>query len=106
VRREAQERQRQFEKFLEEIRRRPGDVQVETLAARLLSGEFQARRRAQPHLETLGLDHWPVTRLEVEAAFRRKAATSHPDRGGNREEFECLTAARDYLLGLLDPPVE
>lgn len=36
---------------------------------------------------------------EVEKAFKTKAKTAHPDRGGSEETFKDLVAARDLLLG-------
>lgn len=36
--------------------------------------------------------------LEVVAAFRKKAATAHPDKGGSVSEFTALTNARDVLI--------
>ena len=35
---------------------------------------------------------------EIRAAYRRKIAEAHPDRGGNHEQAARLTAARDTLL--------
>ena len=35
---------------------------------------------------------------EIRAAYRRKIAEAHPDRGGSHEQAARLTAARDTLL--------
>ena len=35
---------------------------------------------------------------EIRAAYRRKIAEAHPDRGGSHEQAARLTAARDMLL--------
>ena len=35
---------------------------------------------------------------EIRAAYRRKIAEAHPDRGGTNEQAARLTAARDTLL--------
>lgn len=39
-----------------------------------------------------------ASEAEVTAAYRRRAAETHPDRGGKREEFEAVTHARAVLL--------
>ncbi len=38
---------------------------------------------------------------EIRQAYRRAAATAHPDAGGNNETFMSLVAARDALLSRL-----
>ena len=38
-----------------------------------------------------------ATREEIRKAYRRKAKSSHPDRGGSAEAFNALTAAHDVL---------
>ncbi|MFZ2031677.1 MAG: J domain-containing protein [Vitreimonas sp.] len=35
---------------------------------------------------------------EIRAAYRRKIAEAHPDRGGSHDQAARLTAARDTLL--------
>ena len=47
-------------------------------------------------LETLALRP-PFTSVAVKAAFRRRAAESHPDRAGSAEEFMRVTAAYELL---------
>lgn len=48
---------------------------------------------------TLGLAHLEqITQADVEAAYRKKALTTHPDQGGSTEEFVALTKARDDAL--------
>ncbi|EOD14951.1 hypothetical protein EMIHUDRAFT_197634 [Emiliania huxleyi CCMP1516] len=47
-------------------------------------------------LETLALRP-PVTSVATKAAFRRRAAESHPDRAGSAEEFMRVTAAYELL---------
>lgn len=41
----------------------------------------------------LGLGHGTITYEEVRKAFRRKALETHPDRGGNKEEFQKVIEA-------------
>lgn len=49
--------------------------------------------------QVLGLDgDRPMTNVDIERAFRAKAATAHPDAGGNNEAFHELTAAREQAL--------
>ena len=47
-------------------------------------------------LETLALRP-PSTSVAVKAAFRRRAAESHPDKAGSAEEFMRVTAAYELL---------
>lgn len=47
----------------------------------------------------LGLDEG-ATLAEVRRAYRQRAKTTHPDRGGSRGEFEEVRAAFDALIGL------
>ncbi len=46
--------------------------------------------------EVLGLDR-SATKEDVDAAYRRAARRTHPDAGGNRNEFEEVTLAADVL---------
>ncbi|MBI3439089.1 MAG: J domain-containing protein [Proteobacteria bacterium] len=39
-----------------------------------------------------------ATPAEIRAAYRRKIAEAHPDRGGSHERAARLTTARDTLL--------
>ncbi len=39
----------------------------------------------------------------VQAAYRRKAATSHPDKGGNAQAFQAVQTAYDSLKRILRP---
>ncbi len=50
-----------------------------------------------PHAALLGLGAH-VGRDEVLRAFRAKAMSAHPDRGGDPESFRRLIVARDILL--------
>lgn len=43
--------------------------------------------------EVLGLSG-PVTKADIEIAYRQKAATAHPDKGGSNEEMTALNRAR------------
>lgn len=52
-----------------------------------------------PHWSTvLGVAR-TATRDEIEAAWRRKAKSAHPDAGGSSEAMQKLTQARDAALG-------
>lgn len=53
-----------------------------------------------PHWRrVLGLpDSGPVTREQVVDAYREKARTAHPDRGGSNEDMAALNVARDAAL--------
>jgi hypothetical protein len=53
-----------------------------------------------PHVEAyalLGLGP-TATAEDIQAAWRRRVAAAHPDRGGSEEAVARLTAARDLLL--------
>jgi protein gp37 len=52
-------------------------------------------------LNVLGLP-WPCTRGDVEKAYSRLAKQHHPDRGGNREEFEKAKQACDKVIMFMD----
>ena len=52
--------------------------------------EFVAPRQFFP---ILGL-HFPCTRQEITAAFRRRSKELHPDHGGNPAAFRALMAER------------
>ncbi|MDQ6840333.1 MAG: J domain-containing protein [Actinomycetota bacterium] len=39
-----------------------------------------------------------ATRTDIEAAFRLRVMTTHPDRGGRAEEFRSVVEARRALL--------
>ena len=56
--------------------------------------------KPKPHLAVLGLTDWPCPRENILGAFRDKAKSLHPDRGGTVEGFQRLVGARDYLLKL------
>jgi hypothetical protein len=43
-------------------------------------------------------NHGPVSKSEIEFAFRKAAKTSHPDVGGQAEEFKRVSEAKDALL--------
>lgn len=42
-----------------------------------------------------------ATETEIRAAYRRKAANLHPDRGGDTTQIQTINAARDLLLAAL-----
>jgi hypothetical protein len=44
-----------------------------------------------------------LTTAEINAAFRRRAKTAHPDAGGDHETYIRLTEARDALLARAAP---
>lgn len=54
-------------------------------------------RRKRPFLERLGLS-LPVTPEDVKQAYREKAKQSHPDRGGDSNQFHSLQQAFDEAL--------
>ena len=47
--------------------------------------------------ELLGLSR-AASRAQIEAAFRERARTAHPDQGGTQEKMAALTDARDRAL--------
>lgn len=52
---------------------------------------------AKPWREVLDLQG-PVTPDQVNQAYREKAKTAHPDRGGSKDKMAALTRARDEAL--------
>lgn len=52
-----------------------------------------APERAKPWREVLGLVG-PVTKEDIDKAYRAKAAGAHPDRGGSAEAMQLLNRAR------------
>jgi hypothetical protein len=48
----------------------------------------------------------PLSKAEIEYAYRKSAKTSHPDVGGDEEQFKRVLAAKDALLarGFYDWP--
>jgi hypothetical protein len=51
------------------------------------------------HREILGLPfEGPLSLLEINAAFRQLAKTTHPDAGGSDEQYCRIVEARDSLL--------
>ena len=48
---------------------------------------------AKPWREVLGLTG-PVTAKDIDAAYREKAGTAHPDKGGSTEDMTALNRAR------------
>jgi hypothetical protein len=44
---------------------------------------------------------FPLTAEDVKAAYRTKAQSTHPDHGGDAEQFRKMTAARDRLFEYL-----
>lgn len=52
---------------------------------------------AKPWREVLGLSG-PVTADQVKAAYRERAQSAHPDKGGSKDAMAALTRARDEAL--------
>lgn len=64
------------------------------------SRQQQQQQRTQSRsasLNLLGLAH-PFTADDVKRAYKRKAQTEHPDKGGTHERFVQLQQARDEAL--------
>lgn len=53
--------------------------------------------RSKTWNEVLGVEP-TATREQINAAFRERAATAHPDRGGSHDAMSALNAARDQGL--------
>jgi len=56
-------------------------------------------------IDTLGLDKTAredITEEEIKKAFKEKARSAHPDRGGTTEEFQELKEAKDDLLNMIN----
>jgi hypothetical protein len=50
-------------------------------------------------LQTLGLDpNLSFTAAQLKRAYKLKALSAHPDRGGDTEKFQQVSAAYDHLL--------
>jgi hypothetical protein len=49
----------------------------------------------RPWREVLKLPAGPLTRAQVDAAYRERAASAHPDKGGSTEAMTELNRARD-----------
>jgi len=43
-------------------------------------------------------NHGPLSKSEIEYAYRKAAKTSHPDVGGKEEQFKRVSEAKDTLL--------
>lgn len=61
-------------------------------------GQPRPRGQLAAKLALLGLTELPATARELAKAMRRKAATDHPDRGGDPEDFKTITEAYGWLL--------
>ncbi len=71
-------------------------------ARRALMSMFEGGEDDSAHREALGLP--PDGRLDatdINAAFRRRAKTAHPDAGGSDVEYRRIAEARDALLEML-----
>lgn len=55
----------------------------------------------KPWREVLGLSGHHVTVEQVKAAYREKAQTAHPDKGGSTKAMSELTRARDEALAAI-----
>ncbi len=77
----------------------------ESSAAELLREFFienESWKKPEDAYETLGLPSgagWPA----VQSAYRRKASTYHPDRGGSSDDFQSLRSAYESLKRTLRP---
>lgn len=50
----------------------------------------------------LGIENTDITVKSVNTAYKKKAHTLHPDKGGNNQDFVKLQVARDYLINYLE----
>lgn len=66
-----------------------------TMMERALTGFVALLARKDPH-EILGVRP-EATPEEIDAAFRQKAKSAHPDAGGSAEAMQALVEARDRL---------
>ena len=57
---------------------------------------FKPMRRSKSH-EILGIDE-DANDNEIKQAFRRKALQTHPDKGGDPEEFKQVREAYELLI--------
>jgi DnaJ domain len=71
-----------------------------TMAERAFTG-FVALPAPESPWETLGVKPG-ASSAEIEAAYRQKAKTAHPDQGGSHERMARLNAARAELLNRWD----
>lgn len=56
-------------------------------------------------MDTLGLDKNPteqITEEEIKKAFKDKAKTLHPDKGGSEEDFQEVKDAKEELINMLN----
>lgn len=60
--------------------------------------DSEDRERLQ-HKQALGLPlSGKITEADIEAAFRARAKSAHPDTGGDAADFRKLTEAKEFLL--------
>ena len=52
----------------------------------------------------LGIDG-KFDEVSLKKAYRRRAAETHPDKGGNAEDFQLVKEAYDYLLNPVDSDI-
>lgn len=57
---------------------------------------FNPIRRSSSY-DILGIDE-DADETEIKQAFRRKALETHPDKGGDEEEFKRVREAYEYLI--------
>ena len=70
-------------------------------ARRKLMAMFD-REDDSEHRDVLGLPlDVPLEAAEINAAFRRRAKTAHPDAGGSDADYRRIAEARDALLDML-----
>ena len=53
-------------------------------------------------LQVLGITSTNPSKKEVTKAYRKKAMTTHPDKGGKNEDFQKISAAYELLNGALE----
>ena len=59
--------------------------------------KYRAEDKVDEALTTLGLKH-DVDRFKIRQAYKKKVATSHPDKGGRAEDFIEIREAYEVLI--------
>ncbi|MFQ3679918.1 MAG: J domain-containing protein [Pseudanabaenaceae cyanobacterium] len=85
---EAWQVEREFQRRLQALAAQPERTLVDILSSELL-------------VLNLPLERLP-TRAELNAAYRQRCKTAHPDRGGSAAEFQEVCAAYQTLKGFVD----
>jgi hypothetical protein len=78
-------------------------IEREALLEKLTKTKFGRFGALDPlekeHRSVLNLpNHGPLSKSEIEYAYRKAAKTSHPDVGGKEERFKRVSQAKDALL--------